>query len=162
MGVWGFLYECPLHCPAQLGGSLVTICQPRLCPAGVRSALLLPALPCCCSLRPTATGYTLRRSLSVVAGCLSNRSVTSVGMDCLGNGRRPSPTELRPQGTPPQGAFGITVLFVPLCYPKCCHPGISWLAHCPSPIQSQVQPSQVSGCQPNRAPGRACFVQTAV
>ena len=73
--VWGglgFLYECPLHCPAQLGGSLVTICLLRLCPAAVRFALLLQVLPCCCSLHPAATSYTLRQSLSVVAGCLGN------------------------------------------------------------------------------------------
>ena len=72
VGHWGFLCECPLCCPAQLGGSLVTICLPRLGPAGVRFALLLQALPCCCSLRPAATGYALWRSLSVVAGCLGN------------------------------------------------------------------------------------------
>ena len=27
---------------------------------------------------------------------------------------------------PAPGVFGITVLFVPLRYPKCCFPGISW------------------------------------
>ena len=71
-GGWGFIFECPLFCPAQLGGSLVTICLPRLSPAGVRFALLLQALPFCCGLRPAATGYALRRSLSVVADCLGN------------------------------------------------------------------------------------------
>ena len=101
---WGFLYECQLHCPAQLGGSLVTICLPRLRPAGVRSALLLWALPCCCGLRPAATGSTLQWSLSVMAGCLGNGRLrqqwecTSVGVVCLSNGRCPSPTELHRPG----------------------------------------------------------------
>ena len=87
-------------CPAHLGGSLVTICLPRLCPAGLRFALLLQALPFCSGLRPAATGYALRRSLSIVAGCLGNGKLrqqwacTSVGMGCLGNGRCPSPMEL--------------------------------------------------------------------
>ena len=31
------------------------------------------------------------------------------------------------------------------------------LTHCSSLVQSQVQPSQVSGCQFNRAPGTVCF-----
>ena len=93
---------------------------------------MLLALPCCCGLRPAARDYALRQSLSVVVGCLGNGRLhqqwvcTSVGAVCLGNGRRPSPTELRPQGTPPRGAFGITVLFVPLSYRKHCDPGISW------------------------------------
>ena len=91
-------------CPTQLGGSLVTICLPRLCPAGVRFALLLQALPCCCGLCPAATGYTLWWSLSVVAGCLGNSRLhqqwacISVGADCLGNGGCSSPTELHHPG----------------------------------------------------------------
>ena len=103
-GGWGFFYECPLCCPALLGGSLVTICLPRLHPAGVRFALLLQALPFCCGLHPAATGYALRQSLSVVAGCLGNGRLcqqwacTSVGADCLGNGGHPSPTELHRTG----------------------------------------------------------------
>ena len=131
-GGWGFPFECSPRCPAQLGGSRVTICLSRLRPAGVRFALLLQALPFCCGLRPAATGYALRWSLSVVAGCLGNGwlrqqwACTSVGAVCLGNGGRPSPTELRPHGTPPCGAFGIAVLLVPLRHPKGCHPGISW------------------------------------
>ena len=101
-GSWGFLYECPLRCPAQLGCSLVTICLSRLCPAGVRFTLLLQALSCCCSLCPAAMGYALWQSLSVVAGCLGRLHqqwvCTSVGADCLGNGRCPSPTELHRPG----------------------------------------------------------------
>ena len=73
---------CPLCCPAQLGGSQVTICLLRLCPAGVRSTLLLQALPCSCGLHPAATGYALWGSLSVVAGCLSN-------VGCVSNGSVP-------------------------------------------------------------------------
>ena len=103
-GGCGFLCECSLCCPAQLGGSLVTICLPRLRPAGVRFDLLLQALPFCCGLRPAATGYVLWQSLSVVAGCLGNGrpcqqwACTSVGADCLSNGRCPFPTELHHPG----------------------------------------------------------------
>ena len=101
---WGFLCECLLCCPAQLGGSLVTICLPRLRPTGVRFALLLQALPCCCGLRLAATGYALRQSLSVVVSCLGNGRLgqqwacTSVGADCLGNGGCLSPMELHHPG----------------------------------------------------------------
>ena len=98
----GFPCECPPRCPAQLGGSLVLL---RLCPAGVRFTLFLQALPFCCPLRPVATGSALRRSLSLVPGCLGNGRLrqqwacTSVGADCLGNGGRPSRMELRFKGT---------------------------------------------------------------
>ena len=91
-------------CPAQLGGSLVSICLPRLHPAGVRFTLLLQALPFCCGLRTAAMGYALWWSLFVVVGCLGNGRLrqqwafTSVGADCLGSGRRPSPMELRRTG----------------------------------------------------------------
>ena len=101
-GVWGFIFECLPGCPAQLGGRLVL---PRLRPAGVRFNLCLQALPFCCGLRPAAMGSALRRSLSVVPGCLGNGRLsqqwacTSVGADCLGNGGRPSRTELRFKGT---------------------------------------------------------------
>ena len=44
----------------------------------------------------------------------------------LPHGAAPSWVQLCPQGTSPPGAFGIFVLFVPLCYLKCCFPGISW------------------------------------
>ena len=80
-GCWGFICECPLCCPAQLGGSLVTICLPRLRPAGVRFALLLQALPCFCGLRPAAmampcSGVSLLwRVASAKAGHVSNGSV---------------------------------------------------------------------------------------
>ena len=108
LGGWGFVFGCPLRCPAQLGGSLVTICLPRLRPADVVSALLLWALPCshrlCRRLHPAATSSTLQWSLSVMAGCLGNGRLrqqwegTSVGADCLGNGVRPYPTELHRPG----------------------------------------------------------------
>ena len=93
---------------------------------------MLQALPFCCSLHPAATSYALRLSLSVVLGCLGNGRLrqqwacTSVGADCLGNGGRPSPTELRFKGSSSPGAFGIAILFVALRYPKRCVPGISW------------------------------------
>ena len=162
-------------CPAQLGGSLVTICLPRLFPASVKFSLLLHALPCCCSLRPAATGYTLWRSLSVVAGCLGNSRLhqqsacTSVGADCLSNGRRPSPTELHHPGfsCALRDPLYWECLELPFCLSHCATPNAvslesPGLAHCPSLIQSQVQPSQVSDCQFNRAPGPVHFVRSAV
>ena len=145
----GFLYECPLRCPANLGGSLITICLPRLCPAGVRFDLLLQALPCCCGLCPAAMGYTLRQSLSVVAGCLRNGRLcqqwecTSVGVDCLGNGGRFSPTELHHPGF--SCAHSETLhpehLESPFCLSHCAGPNVislksPGLAHCPSLVQS--------------------------
>ena len=63
-------------------------------------------------------------------GCLGNGRLRqqwaciSVGAGCLGNGGRPSPTEhLRLSAW---GAFGITILSVPLGYPKRSVPAISW------------------------------------
>ena len=80
----GFIFGCPIRCPAQLGRRLATVCLPRLRPVVVRLAL---ALLFCCVLR-----HALRRSLSVVAGCLGNGRLRqqwaciSVGTGCLGNG----------------------------------------------------------------------------
>ena len=154
LGVLGFIFGCPLRCPAQLGGRLATVCLPRLHPAVVWFALLLQTLLSCCGLH-----HTLRWSLSVVAGCLGNGRLCqqwaciSVGAGCLGNGGRPSPTEhLRPSA---RGSFEIAVLFVPLGYPNSLSLQSPGLAHCPSLVQSQVQPSQVSGCRFNRSPGQA-------
>ena len=174
-GGWGFVCECSLCCPTQLGGSLVTICLPRLRPAGVRSSLFLQALPCCCSLHPAATGYALQRSLSVVAGCLSNGRLsqqwacTSVGADCLGNGRRLSPTELHGPwfSCALREPLHLEGLESPFCLSHCATPNAVFLespglAHCPSPVQSQVQPSQVSDCRFNRAPRPVRFVRSAV
>ena len=152
--------------------------------------LTAEAPPCCCEAHPVAagsccsaafstTGYALKRSLSVVAGCLGNGRLRqqwaciSVGAGCLGNcrlhqqwacvsvragclsnGGCPSPTEcLR------DGLHGER-LESPFCLSHCAIPhAVSLqspgLAHCPSPFQSRVQPSQVSGCRFNRAPGQA-------
>ena len=109
------------------------------CPARRQSSHYLPAEapPCLCEVCPAAAGYALRQSLSVLAGCLSNGRLrqqwecTSVGAGCLGNGKLLSPTELHVLGSAvppvnsPPGAFGITVLFVPLPWPKRRFPGIS-------------------------------------
>ena len=108
---WGFLYECPLHCPTQLGGSLGTICLPSLHPAAVGSALLPWALPYSHGLHPVSVGSALLswapscwRSLSVIVGCLGSGRLcqqwecTSVGAECLGSGGRPSPTKLQCPG----------------------------------------------------------------
>ena len=175
---WGFLYECPLHFSAQLGGSLVTICLPRLRSADVRSTLLLQALPCCCGLRPAAMAYALWQSLSVVAGCLSNGRLrqqwacTSVGAGCLGNGGYPSPTELHHPGF--RCARSETLhperLESPFCLSHCPGPNTislksPGLAHCPSAIQPDRYanlPSQVSDYRFNRAPGPVRFVWSAV
>ena len=112
----GFIFGCSLRCPAQLGGRLATVCLPGLRPAVVWFALLLQALLFCCGLC-----HALRWSLSVVAGCLGNGRLRqqwaciSVGMVCLGNGGRPSPTERL--GPSARGLFEIAVLFVPLGHP---------------------------------------------
>ena len=103
-GGWGFPCKYPLHCPAQLGGCLVTICLQG-------SALLPWGPPCCRGLCPAAVGSTLLswalpcwQSLSVMAGCLGNSRLrqqwecTSVGVEYLDNGIRPSPTKLHHPG----------------------------------------------------------------
>ena len=111
------------------------------------------SLPCCCRLCcsavVSATGSTVRRSLSVVAGCLGNSRLRqqwacislgtgclgngwlrqqwaciSVGAGCIGNGGRPSPTERLGPSAP--GAFEIAVLFIPLGYLKRSVPAIPW------------------------------------
>ena len=150
-------------------------CWCEVCPVAAGSALLLQSLPCCCSLCPAATGYALWRSLSVVAGCLGNGRLcqqwacTSVGADCLSNGRRPSPTELHHPGffCARREPLHPEYLESPFCLSHCTTPNtvsleFPGLAHCPSPVQSQVQPSQVSDWQFNRAPGPLCFVWSAV
>ena len=146
LGGSGFIFGCPLRCPAQLGGRLATVCLLRLHPAVVRFALLLQALLFCCSLR-----HTLRRSLSVVAGCLGNGRLhqqwacisvgtgclgnswlrqqwvcISVGAGCLGNGGRPSPTEHL--GLSARDCLKSLFFFVPLGYPKRSVPAIPWAA----------------------------------
>ena len=143
------------------------------CPARRQSSHYLPAEapPCCCGLRPAATGYALRRSLSVLAGCLGNGrqwACTSVGADCLGYGRHPSSTELHCPGF--SCARSETLhperLESPFCLSHCTTPNAvslesPGLAHCPSPVQSDRYanlPSQLSDCRFNRAPGPVRFV----
>ena len=129
-----------------------------------------------CGLR-----HALRRSLFVVACCLGNGRLhqqwacisvgtgclgngwlhqqwacISVGAGCLGNGGRPSPTErLRPTARDSLKSRFCSSHWVSQSLHS---PG---LAYCPSLIQSQVQPSQVSGCRFNRAPGQARPVGSA-
>ena len=158
------------------------------CPARKQSSRYLPAEapPCWCEVHPvaagscssaavSATGYALQQSLSVVVGCLGNGRLhqqwacTSVGADCLSNGGRPSPTELHRTGfscalREPLHRGHLESLF---CLSHCATPNGVFLespglAHCPSPIQSQVQPSQVSDFRFNRAPGPVRFVRSAV
>ena len=111
----------------------------------------------CCGLR-----HALRRSLFVVACCLSNGKLhqqwacISVGMGCLGNGGCPSPTEhLRPSARDSLKSRFCSSHWV---FQSLQSPG---LAYRPSLVQSQVQPSQVSGCRFNRAPGQARPVGSA-
>ena len=124
VGGSGFIFRCPMRCPAQLEGRLATVCLPRLRPSVLRFAVLLQALLFCCGLH-----HALRRSLSVVAGCLSNGRLRqqwaciSVGAGCLGDGGRPFPTVSR---TVCLGSFEIAVLFIPLGYPKRSVPAIPW------------------------------------
>ena len=139
----GFIFGCPL----------------RSCPARTQTSLCLPAEapPCCCVVRPVVQTllfccvllHALRRSLSLVAGCLGNGRLRqqwacisvgtgclgngwlhqqwaciSVGAGCLGNGGCPSPTErLRPSA---RGLFEIAVLFVSLGHLKRSVPEIPW------------------------------------
>ena len=111
-------------------------------------------------------GYALRRSLSVVAGCLGNGRLRqqwaciSVGAGCLGNGGRPSPTEhLRDRL---YGERLESLFFLSHCpTPNAVFLQSPGLAHCPGLLQSQVQHSQVSGCWFNRAPGQARPVGSA-
>ena len=158
--------------------------------------LTAEAPPCCCEFRPVAAGscssaefstmgYALQRSLSVVAGCLSNSRLrqqwacisvgagclgncrlpqqwacVSVGVGCLGSGGCPSPTERlrdRLHGEHLESPFCLSHCAIPYAV-SLQSPG---LAHCPSPFQSQVQPSQVSGCHFNRAPRQAHLVGIA-
>ena len=164
-GSRGFPCECPPRCPAQLGGSQITICLPRLRPAGVRFALLLQALPFCCGLRRVATVSALlpwatpcsRVSLlyqvaSATAGYVSNWHVPQWGLIALVMADALPPRSCALRKSPHQE--GLESLF---CLSHCASPntvslGFPGLAHCPSPVQSQVQPSQVSVCQFNRAP----------
>ena len=75
-----------------------------------------------------------------------------MGADCLGNGGRPPSRSCALRKPPPWER-----LESPFCLWHCASPnalslGFPGLAHCPSPVQSQVQPSQVSVSQFNRAP----------
>ena len=146
------------------------------------SALLLCDSPCscrlCCGLR-----HALQWSLFIVACCLSNGRLhqqwacisvgtgclgngwlhqqwacISVGAGCLGSGGCPSPTErLGPSARDSLKSR----LFIPLGIPNDLSLQSPGLGYCPSLVQSQVQPSQVSGCQFNKAPGQACPVGIA-
>ena len=132
--------------------------------------LTVKAPPCCCEVHPVAEGscssaavstmgYALRQSLSVVVDCLGNGRLRrqwaciSVGAGCLGNGGCPSPMEhLRDR-------IHSERLESPFCPSHCATPNAvslqsPGLAYCPSPVQSEVQPSEISGCQFNRAPGQ--------
>ena len=44
LGGSGFIFRCPMRCPAQLEGRLATVWLPRLCPAVVGSALFAESL----------------------------------------------------------------------------------------------------------------------
>ena len=94
--------------------------------------------------------------ISVGAGCLGNGwlrqqwACISVGAGCLGSGGRPSPTEhLRPSALDSLKSWFCSSHWV---FQSLQSPG---LAYCPSLVQSQVQPSKVSGCRFNRAPRQA-------
>ena len=162
-----------MRCPAQLGGRLATVCLPRLRPAVVRLALLGQALLFCCGLR-----HALRQSLSVVAGCLGNGRLRqqwpfisvgtgclsngwlcrqlaciSLGVGCLSNGGLPSFTERL--GPPARLCLKLQFCSFHWATPNALCLQFPGLTPCPNLVQSQVQPSQVSGCQFNRAPGQA-------
>ena len=129
------------------------------------------ALLFCCGLR-----HALRQSLCVVVGCLGNGRLRqqwaciSVGTGCLGNGWLPQQWAcisvvagcLGNGGRPPPQSVSDRLhrdlLKSWSCSSHWASPNALSLqypgrAHCPSLAQSQVQPSQVSGCRLNRAPG---------
>ena len=166
-------------CPAHLGGRLATVCLLRLHPAVVSFALWLQALLFCCGLC-----HVLRQSVSVLVGCLDNGRLRqqwacisvgtgclgngwvrqqwaciSVGAVCLGNDGRPSPTE----HLGPSARHRLKSRFCSSHWatPDALSLQFSGLAHCPSLVLSKVQPSQVSGCRFNRAPGQARPVGSA-
>ena len=139
---------------------------------------MLKALPYCCNLCSASKGYALHQSLSVVAGCLSNGRLhqqwacTSVGADCLGNGGRPSPTEVLHPGfsCAHSKTLHLERLESPFCLSHCAGPNAvslesPGLAHCPSLVESDGYanlPSQVSDCRFNRDPRPMHFVRSAV
>ena len=113
-----------------------------------------------------------------MVGCLGNSRLchqwecTSVGAGCLGNGGRPSHTELHHPwfSCARSETLHHERLESPFCLSHCAGPNTvslesPGLAHCPSLIQSEGYanlPSQVSDCQFNRAPGPVCFVGSTV
>ena len=100
-------------------------CWCEVCPVAAGSALLLRSLPCCHGLHSATESLCCSR-LPQQQQAASAMGVYLSRGGLPGNVGRPSTTELQPQGTPPRRAFEIAVLFVPVRYPKHCHPGISW------------------------------------
>ena len=173
----GFIFGCPLRsCPAR---TQTSHCLPAesppcccdACPVEAGSAVLLWSLPrpeaesLCCSRLPrqrqaaSSVGVYLSRDGLPQQRLRQQWACISVGAGCLGNGGRPSPSEhLRPSA---QGLFEIVVLLVHWANPN----ALSWqspgLAHCLSLAKSQVQPSHVSGCRFNGAPGQVRPVGSA-
>ena len=176
-----FWMSVEVSCPARRQSNYYLTAKPPPCCCEVRPV----AAGSCSSAAVSAMGYALQRSLSVVAGCLGNGRLrqqwacisvgagclgncrlrqqwacVSVGEGCLGNGGRPSPTEClrdRLHGEHLESPFCLSHCSVPNAL-SLQSPG---LAYCPSLVQSQVQPSQVSGCRFNRAPGQARPVGSA-
>ena len=151
-----FCMSVEVSCPARRQSNHYLTAEAPPCCCEAR----LVAAGSCCSAAFSTTGYAMQRSLTVVAGCLGNGRLCqqwaciSVGVGCLGNGGRPSPTErLRDglHGERLESLFCVSHCAIPHAV-SLQSPG---LAHCPSPFQSQVQSSQVSGCRFNRAPGQA-------
>ena len=145
------------------------------CPARRQTSHCLPAeaLPCCCEVRPIAAGSAVLLwsppRPAVESLCCSGlpwqrQAASAVGVyllgaGCLGNSGRPSPTEhLRPSARDRLKSWFCSSHWA---IPNALSLQSPGLAHCPSFVQSQVQPSQVSGCQFNRAPGQARPVGSA-
>ena len=147
------------------------------------SALLLCDSPCSCRLC-CGLCHALWWSIFVVACCLSNGRLRpqwvcisvgtgclgngwlrqqwaciSVGAGCLGSGGCPFPTECL-------GPSARNSLKSRFCSSHWANPNALFLqspglAHSPSLAQSQVQPSHVSGCRFNGAPGHVRPVGSA-
>ena len=106
-----------------------------------------------------------------MVGCVSNGRLhqqwecTSVGAECLGNDGRLSPKELHRPGFScacTRSVWNRCYLLSHCATPNAVSLESPGLAHCPSSVQSQVQPSQVSDSWFNRAPGPVRFVWSTV
>ena len=159
-----------LFCPARRQSSqyLPAEAPPCWCevrPVAAGSALLLWSLPCCHGLCPVATisallpwatpcsGVSLLCQVaSATAGYISNGPVPQWGLIASVMADAPPPRSCALRKPPHWERLESPFCLSHYATPNAVSLGFPGLVHCPSPIQSQVQPSQVSVCLFNRAP----------